>query len=297
VAPISDPGTSLSSGPLAEQRRPTIPPTSSHQTPAAPNTAHNLLEVLDVELLDRDLYRGPITTGHEVHPSLFGGQVAAQALRAAGLTVASDRAPHSLHGYFLRRGKSAQPVILRVWRDRDGASFSARRVVAIQGGEVIFSMIASFHVHEESGSYEADGPADVPTPESLDERPGPWFVEVREVTKPVEHDGVAWVSDRLWARVPEPMPDDPLLHACALTYISDLGSGFGGLTVPGLAQGGPSIDHAVWFHQAIRADEWMLVDLSPVKAGGARGVYLGTVRSRDGALGAMLSQETLLRAR
>ena len=263
----------------------------------APNVAHDLLEVLDVELLDRDLYRAPVAASFAGRPTIYGGQVAAQALRAAGLTVGDDRTPHSLHGYFLRRGTSAQPVILRVWRDRDGASFSARRVVAIQNGEVIFSMIASFHVPEESGSFEADGPADVPAPETLRERPGPWFVEVREVNVADEPEGIAWVSDRMWARVPSAMPDDPLLHACALTYISDLGSGFGRLSIPHLPPGGPSVDHAVWFHQPARADEWVLLDLVPVKAGAARGVYLGTVRSRDGSLAAMLSQEMLLRPR
>jgi acyl-CoA thioesterase-2 len=259
--------------------------------------ARDMLEILDVEMLDRDLFRGPISAIAREHPNLYGGQVAGQALRAAGLTVDSERRPHSLHGYFLRRGQAAHPVILRVWRDRDGASFSARRVVAIQEGEVIFSMIASFHVHEDSGAFEAEGPADVAAPETLETRADPFLVEIREVTRTDGPAGSERTSDRMWARVPTPMPDDPLLHACAITYISDLGSGFGQLPIEGLAVGGPSIDHAVWFHQHLRADDWVLLDLWPMKASGARGVYLGTVRGRDGSLGAMLSQEMLLRPR
>ncbi len=263
----------------------------------SPPVARDLLEVLDVEELDRDLVRGPVAANTSGRLSLYGGQVAGQALRAAGLTAPHDRAPHSLHGYFLRPGKVDRPVILQVWRDRDGRSFSARRVVAVQEGDVIFSMVVSFHVHEESGSYEPDGPGDVADPDGL---PTGWeglFLEVREVTTTSPVDVTRRVSDRMWVRVPSRLPDDPLLHACALAYISDLGSGFGQLAIDGLAAGGPSIDHAVWFHRAVRADEWVLLDLWPMKAGAARGVYAGTLRGRDGALAAMLTQEMLLRPR
>ena len=108
--------------------------------------AEDLGRVLDIEHLDRDLFRGIHATNAELRASLFGGQIAAQALMAAGLTIENDRSPHSLHGYFLRRGRPDRAVLLYVDRDRDGHSFSARHVRAVQEGEVIFSMLASFHV-------------------------------------------------------------------------------------------------------------------------------------------------------
>ena len=102
-------------------------------------------------------------------------------------------------------------------------------------------------------------------------------------------------SDRIWVRANAPLPDDPLVHACALAYASDLGTGFGQVDIPGLPTGGPSIDHAVWFHAPLRADEWMLLDLTPRKARSSRGVYDGSLRNVDGELGALIVQETLLR--
>src|ERR1700742_715055 len=127
---------------------------------------NSILDLLDVEQLDRDLFRGS-SFWSKPRPPLFGGQVAAQALRAATLTVPPDRHPHSLHGYFLRRGTPEQPIILRVYRDRDGGSFSARRVGAIQDGEGLFTVSASFHAGETSGDFQVDMAADAPEPESL----------------------------------------------------------------------------------------------------------------------------------
>jgi len=229
--------------------------------------------------------------------SLYGGQVAAQALRAAGATVPDDRLPHSLHGYFLRPGRVDLPVLLHVDRDRDGGSFSARHVRAVQDGKVIFSMVASFHAHEPSASYDAVPTRGGPEPATLSPRPSPFMVEVREVTPTRVGDGQVRHSDSLWVRASSPLPDDPLVHACAVTYVSDLGSGFGQVDVPNLPAGGPSIDHSLWFHESIRADEWMLLELWPLKASGARGVYSGSLRSEDGRLGALLTQEMLLRDR
>jgi len=110
-------------------------------------------------------------------------------------------------------------------------------------------------------------------------------------------DGQVRHSDSLWVRAATPLPDDPLVHACALTYVSDLGSGFGQVEVANLPAGGPSIDHSLWFDETIRADEWMLLELWPLKASSARGVYSGSLRSVDGRIGALLSQEMLLRDR
>jgi acyl-CoA thioesterase-2 len=121
------------------------------------------------------------------------------------------------------------------------------------------------------------------------------LVDVREVTPTRISEGQLRHSDRLWVRAATDLPDDPLVHACALAYVSDLGSGFGQVEVPGLPTGGPSIDHALWFHEPIRADAWMLLELWPLKARAARGVYGGSLRSADGALGAVVMQEMLLR--
>jgi len=259
--------------------------------------AGGLAALLELEVLDRDLFRGQNEAGAEARMSLYGGQVAAQALRAAGATVPPERLPHSLHGYFLRPGLVDRPVILQVDRDRDGGSFSARHVRAVQDGEVIFSMVASFHAREESETFDA-----VPTrggvdPTTLAARPSPFLVEVREVTPTRIGDGQVRHSDSLWVRASSPLPDDALVHACAVAYVSDLGSGFGQVEVPGLPAGGPSIDHSLWFHDPIRADEWMLLELWPLKAMDALGVYSGSLRSEDGRLGALLTQEMLLRDR
>lgn len=259
-------------------------------------TPSTLAELLDLERLDRDLFRGQNEPGARERYSLYGGQVAAQALAAAGATVSDDRLPHSFHGYFLRPGLVDLPVIFDVNRDRDGGSFSARHVRAVQDGEVIFSMLASFHTRRESPTFDAVPTRDAPAPETLPSRPSvASLVEVREVTptriikREIRH------PDRIWVRTSTPLPDDPLVHTCVLAYASDLGTGFGQTQVPGLATGGPSIDHAVWFHAPLRADEWMLLELTPRKALSSRGVYDGSLRNADGELGAVIAQEMLLR--
>jgi acyl-CoA thioesterase II len=255
----------------------------------------DVASLLELEVLDRDLFRAKSGTAATSRQSLYGGQVAAQALRAAGLTVPADRLPHSLHGYFLRPGQLERPVILHVDRDRDGGSFSARHVRAVQDGEVIFSMVASFHVSEEGIALDVVPTRDGSDPDALSGRPTPLSVEVREVTPTRIADGQIRHSDRLWVRVVGELPDDPLVQACGIAYLSDLGSGFGQVEVEGLPAGGPSIDHALWFHDPIRADEWTLLEMWPLKAGSARGVYHGSLRSRTGVLGAVFAQEMLLR--
>ena len=259
-------------------------------------TPSTLAELLDLERLDRDLFRGQNEPGARERYSLYGGQVAAQTLAAAGATVSDDRLPHSFHGYFLRPGRVDLPVIFDVNRDRDGGSFSARHVRAVQDGEVIFSMLASFHAHRESPMFDAVPTRDAPDPETLVARPSvASLVEVREVTptriikREIRH------PDCVWVRATTPLPDNPLVHACALAYASDLGTGFGQTQVPGLATGGPSIDHAVWFHAPLCADEWMLLELWPRKALSSRGVYDGSLRNAAGELGAVIAQEMLLR--
>jgi len=233
----------------------------------------DLASLLDLERLDRDLFRGENEDNARERLSLYGGQVAAQALRAAGATVDDDRMPHSLHGYFLRRGRVDRPVLFHVDRDRDGGSFSARHVRAVQEGEVIFSMVASFHAREDSASFDGIASKGGGDPSALPARTSALLVEVREVTPTRVGDGQIRHSDLLWVRAATKLPDDPLVHACALAYVSDLGSGFGQVEVDGLPAGGPSIDHSLWFHDPIRADEWMLLELWPLKAASSRGVY------------------------
>lgn len=257
--------------------------------------APDLAAVLDLEQLDRDLFRAHNAISARTRQSLYGGQVAAQALRAAGLTVDTDRHAHSLHGYFLRPGRADRPVILHVDRDRDGRSFSARHVRAVQDGEVIFSMLASFHRDEPSATYDAVPTSVPPPPDRVEIGRGDFIVEMREITPMrIEGDRLLY-PDTLWVRVKDPLPDDRLLRACALTYVSDMGSGFGQLEIEGLPSGGPSIDHAVWFHADIAVDDWLLLELHPSKAGGSRGVYTGGLRDRNGVLGLLCAQELLLR--
>lgn len=263
-----------------------------------PGFVPTLGELLALEELDRDLYRGINEFPQGDRPTLFGGQVAAQALMAAGLTVPAGRFPHSLHGYFLRPGVRERPVVFKVERDRDGRSFSARRVSALQHGAVIFDLTASFHVVEPGAEYAAPMPDGLAPPEAC--RPEPFnhnFPQVdARVVPPTSRDAEGReVSSTIWLRTRDRLPDDPLVHCCALAYMSDIGTGFLSLDVPGLPKGGPSLDHAMWFRAPIRADEWVVLHMWPLQAGGARGLYGGSMHQRDGTLGVMLTQEALLR--
>jgi acyl-CoA thioesterase II len=258
--------------------------------------ADDFQAVLAIKELDRNLYEAP-TFANQLRPHLFGGQVAAQALLAAILTVDADRTLHSMHGYFLRRGTSDRSVVLQVFRDRDGRSFSARRVLAIQNGEVLFSVAASFHVDEPSNEYQVPVAPDMPDPDdaTLLGLGGPsQFFEIRGIPG-LTVVGETRFSRRLWVRARVGLPDDPASHACALAYVTDLGSGFAELDIEGLAAAGPSLDHTIWFHRPIRLDDWVLVDLWPLRVSGSRGTYMGAVHDRQGTLGCMLAQEALLR--
>ncbi len=250
-----------------------------------------LLDVLTLEEIDRDLYRSTLVFTDPL--PLYGGQVAAQALLAAGRTVAPDRQPHSLHGYFLRSGDAARPTVYRVDRDRDGGSFSARRVVALQGGEVVLSMSASFQAPtagpdvQVAAAPDAEPAAQCP----VLTLPRLFSMESRRPSQPWPQ---ARIPTRFWSRATVPLPADPLLHACALTYLSDIGTGLSALPEDDAAPG-PTLDHAVWFHRPARLDEWVLVDLVPHSVSGGRGWYTGSVTTTGGVLAASLTQETLFR--
>lgn len=255
-----------------------------------PRTLH---AVLELEEIDRDLYRAGFLTDEAI--PLYGGQVAAQGLLAAGLTVDAGRAPHSLHGYFLRPGDARRPTVLRVHRDRDGRSYSGRRVEALQDGEVIFSMAASFHVAEEGADVQAERAPDTLPPGEAEpiHLPRMLSMEGRRVPHP-GNEGV-WPT-RFWARSTVPLGDEPLLNACVLTYLSDISSGLTSLAdadnVPG-----SSLDHAVWFHRPARLDEWVLMELLARTVAGGRGWYTGTIFDPAGAAVASITQESLFRRR
>lgn len=263
-----------------------------------------LLDILTLEEIDSDLYRVQNPTRPR---SLYGGQVAAQAVRAASATVAGDRFVNSAHGYFLRAGKPGRPTILQVHRDRDGRSYSHRRVEAIQDGEVIFSLACSFHVPEE-GAFEIEvaPPAETATlaathaaaygqgdPEHHD------AFEFRVYDMPLHPDaptGFHRAPARIWIRPRGPIPDDRSLHSSLVMFISDMFSGFNEIDVPGQPfGGGPTLDHSVWFHRPVRVDQWLLLDLRPLIATGGRGVYQGGLFTEDGSRLCSLSQEIVVR--
>jgi acyl-CoA thioesterase II len=250
-----------------------------------------LLDLLALEELDRDLYR---TTAVFDEPySLFGGQVAAQALLAAGRTVPADRMPHSLHGYYLSRGNAARPAIFRVERDRYGRSFSARRVVAIQGGQVIFNMSCSFHRPQSGLDRQVGPPPPAAAAATLPPMRLPRLFDM-EARRPAQPYPDATWETRFWARATVPLGDDPVLQASVLTYLSDVSGGLAAWH-DGRSHSGASLDHAVWFHRPARLDDWVLMDVTPLSSAGGRGLYNGTIHSSDGRLVATIAQECLFR--
>jgi acyl-CoA thioesterase-2 len=253
-----------------------------------------LLDWLDLERVDRDLFRGRRSAWRR-EGALYGGLVGAQALMAAARTVPPGRRPHSLHGYFLRPGDPSEPVVFAVDRDRDGRSFSARRVAALQDGQVIWEMACSFHEPVDGPEFARPLPAGLRGPEesALVDVPFHPLLEIR--TPDVEGGRAQMPIDRAWVRVIVPLPDDPLVHACLHMYTSDLTTGFAALTIDGVPAAGPSIDHALWFQNVTRADNWVLYANSAEKVGGHRGLYTGTAHDRSGTLVATIAQEMLLR--
>lgn len=275
-----------------------------------------LLHVLDLERIEVNIFRG---IGPQVStPRVFGGQVAGQALIAAGRTVDSDRAVHSLHGYFVRPGDSTKPIVYQVDRIRDGRSFSVRRTQAFQNGQPIFFMSASFHVgetgleHSEPAPQHVPPPEEVPTlPERLADHPdrlGIWSRTARPIdVRYIGESGFAASGERpaaheqrVWMRAAGTLPDDPLIHVCVLTYASDLTLLDTVLNQHGQVWGpggylGTSLDHALWFHRPFRADEWFLYDSMSPSASAGRGLATGRFFTRDGAHIVSAVQEGLLR--
>ena len=276
----------------------------------------DLVDLLDLEQIEVNIFRG--RSPDERRQRVFGGQVAGQALVAAGRTVPAERPVHSLHAYFLRPGDPTVPIVYTVDRLRDGRSFTTRRVVAIQRGEPIFNLSASFH-QDEPGVDHQDRMPEVPDPttlltlrERLGERsdePGRWVtrerpIDLRYVGDPpfIAAAGGASRAPRsqVWMRADGKLPDDPLLHVCAVTYASDYTLLDSILLAHGMSWethvvSGASLDHAMWFHRPFRADEWLLYDQESPAAAGARGLARGQIYAADGRLVVSVVQEGLLR--
>ncbi|MEM7410578.1 MAG: acyl-CoA thioesterase II [Myxococcota bacterium] len=274
-----------------------------------------LLQLLDLEDLEVNLFRGrsPASGGQRV----FGGQVLAQALMAAGRTVEQGTA-HSLHAYFVRPGDVRIPILYQVDRTRDGRSFTTRRVTAIQKGRAIFHLETSFHVDEDGPRHQVEMP-DVPDPEGLptwQERFAPlveqlgdgasWFlgkgpIDIRHATafdpmQPAERPPRLDV----WIRADGQVPDDPILQRCLVAYASDMTLiDVAGMphAMDALATGYQlaSLDHAMWFHRDFRADSWLLYSQESPITSGARGFTTGRLFTQSGELVASVVQEGLLR--
>ena len=271
----------------------------------------NVVALLDLESIEVNIFRG--RSPDDNRQRIFGGQVAGQALVAAARTV-DKGSVHSLHAYFLRAGDPKAPVLYDVDRIRDGRSFTTRRVVAIQHGRAIFQLAASFHVVED-GYEHADPMPEVPDPETLvpvtsrikaadpdrtraDRRHA---LDLRYVTtSPLDRSGPLPPRQMVWMRANGTLGDDPVLHACLLTYASDLTLLDTTLAPHGTSAVDPqirmaSLDHAMWFHGTFRADEWLLYDQHTPAASGARGLATGRVFTRDGRLVVSVVQEGLIR--
>ena len=276
-----------------------------------------LLDVLDLEQIEWDIFRG--RSPDDRRQRVFGGQVAGQALVAAGLTVPPDRPVHSLHAYFIRPGDPTAPLVYTVDRTRDGRSFTTRRVSAIQHGRTIFTLSASFH-HAEPGPEHADPMPEVPPPDRLERNLDRWarilgqdhprlrlfdgpfdLRSIGPLSVEAERDpSLRTTRNLVWLRVEGELPHDPLLHVCLMTYVSDLTLldsvllGHGLSWVDGRTTGA-SLDHAMWFHRTFRADRWLLyAQESPVAYGG-RGLARGQVFTAEGQLVVSVMQEGLIR--
>ena len=278
-----------------------------------------LLPLLDLEQIEHNIFRGfnrDIGSGR-----VYGGQALAQALVAAARTVEPDRWVHSVHCYFILPGDVKAPIIYDVARLRDGRSFTTRSIVAIQHGRAIFNLAASFHIDEPGAAHQIDMP-DVPPPDDLPrdldmirakahlipERIRPIFTQERPIDfRPVDPVDPFNPEKRppiqyLWIRALEPMPDDPLIHQAVLAYASDYGLLRTALYPHQLSLMQPnfqaaSLDHAMWFHRKVRADEWLLYAIDSPVAAGARGFTRGSIFTQDGVLVASTAQEGLMRVR
>ena len=277
-------------------------------------TVDDLVALLDLEPIEVNIFRG--VSPEERVQRVFGGQVAGQALVAASRTVELEAGHiHSLHAYFLRPGDPSVPILYEVDRIRDGRSFTTRRVVAIQHGKAIFNLSASFHRTEPGLDFQLPMP-EVPAPETLPtmkERWEPWKEKLGEWyqrPRPIDTRQVDWHPptervplppfQHVWLRADGRLPDDPILHACVLTYASDMTL----LDTTMLPHRGAvpddklmmaSLDHAMWFHRPFRADEWLLYSQDTPSSSDSRGLARGLIFTETGDLVVSVMQEGLIR--
>ncbi len=279
----------------------------------------SLLTLLDLEPLEVNIYRGQNRDLGTTR--VYGGQVFAQALVAARRTVDAGREAHSAHGYFILPGDLAAPIVYFVDRLRDGSSFTTRRVTAIQHGQAIFNLSASFHIAEEGPAHQSDMPL-APDPETLT----PELDTIREMSdripealrsvltqerpidvRPVDATDILRAEKsapvrQAWFRAVGRLPDDQWIHQAILAYASDYGLLVTALKphgIPYRARGLQlaSLDHSLWMHRPFRADEWLLYSTDSPVTSGARGFVRGTIHSQSGELVASVAQEGLIRLR
>jgi acyl-CoA thioesterase-2 len=292
--------------------------TPSHNRPGPTDSQaalDELVALLDLEAIEVNIFRG--RSPDENRQRVFGGQVAGQALVAAARTIDEPgRLVHSLHAYFLRPGDPTVPILYEVDRIRDGRSFSTRRVVAIQHGKAIFNLQASFHDDEPGPDHQLEMPTDMGDPQDLPdfhtrmapyaERIGDWYhrprpIDLRYVDgDPTSRRGRSANKQHVWLRADGVLPDDPVLHACVVTYASDMTLLDTTLLPFGLDWDTPgmqmaSVDHAMWFHRPFRADDWLLYAQRSVSTSSARGLAQGSIFTREGHLAVSVVQEGLTR--
>ena len=292
-----------------------MPPVTSRRRSRS-RPLDDLIALLDLEVIEVNIFRG--VSPDESRQRVFGGQVAGQALVAAARTIDDPgRLVHSLHAYFLRPGDPTVPILYEVDRIRDGRSFTTRRVVAIQHGKAIFNLQASFHRAEPGLDFQEPMASDVPDPATLPdfatrmaphrERLGEWYDRPRPIdtryvdSAPTDREGPQPPTQKVWLRADGPLPDDPVLHACVLTYASDMTLLDTTIRPHGISAWGweglhmASLDHAMWFHRPFRVDEWLLYDQWTPSTSDARGLAMGQIYSQDGRLVVTVVQEGLIR--
>ncbi len=287
-------------------------------TQPAKTAIADVLALLDLEKIEENIFRGQ--SPEDRMQRVFGGQVLGQALVAASRTV-EGRVCHSFHAYFLRAGDPKVPILYEVDRARDGASFTSRRVVAVQHGKQIFNMSASFQVPEKGLEHQFDMPK-VPDPDSLidegHEARKQWMDKMPEDQKnwmnrprPIEMRPVIldnWMNrapraplDNVWIRATGPVPDDVIVQQSVLAYASDMSLLDTALLPHGRSWHSPmqlaSLDHAMWFHHPFKMDDWLLYAQDSPSSSGARGFNRGSVFTREGKLVASVMQEGLIRVR
>jgi acyl-CoA thioesterase-2 len=255
----------------------------------------SLADRVSVEALDVDVFEASCGLGPA--KNVFGGQLAGQAVMAAGSTVDASRPLRSLHAYFLRPPRPQIAIEYRVDRVRDGRSAAVRAVEAVQLGERVFTLLASFQTTD-AVAHDQVGPPRVPAPEQVPvglNAP----VEVRPVLWSARSGEVA-TGQQLWMRCAEPLPEDPLVHAAAVTFVSDLSLGWSPWKALGVHRViapmyGASIDHTMWFHAPVRFDDWLLLEQRSQAVAGDRGLAVASIFDRSGRLVVTTAQEGLMR--